>query len=60
MYQVFNMGHRFEIYTSERVAEQIISLAGEFDIDARIIGRVEAAAGRELIIQGPAGRFTYS
>ncbi len=60
MYQVFNMGHRFEIYTGEEVAEQIISLAREFDIDARIIGRVEAADHKELIIESPAGRFTYS
>ena len=60
MYQVFNMGHRFEIYTGTEEAEGIISLAGEFNIEARIIGHVEPAGRNELIIESPAGKFTYS
>lgn len=60
MYQVFNMGHRYEIYTGAVEAEGIISLAGEFDIEARIVGYVEAAGIKELIIESPAGKFTYS
>ncbi len=59
MYQVFNMGHRFEIYTGKDEAEGIISLAGDFNIDARIIGRVEASEQKELIIENTAGRFIY-
>jgi phosphoribosylformylglycinamidine cyclo-ligase len=59
MYQVFNMGHRFEIYTGAVAAEGIISLASEFDIEARIIGHVESADKKELIIESPAGKFTY-
>ncbi|MFC2115113.1 AIR synthase related protein [Bacteroidota bacterium] len=59
MYQVFNMGHRFEIYTGAKEAEGIISLAGEFDIEARIVGRVEPSDKNELIIDTPSGRYTY-
>ena len=60
MYRVFNMGHRFEIYTGSETAREIISLAADFNIDARIIGRVEASERKELIIESPAGKFTYS
>jgi phosphoribosylformylglycinamidine cyclo-ligase len=60
MYQVFNMGHRFEIYTDRENAESIISIAREFNIDARIIGRVEASDKKELIIKNKAGKFVYS
>jgi phosphoribosylformylglycinamidine cyclo-ligase len=60
MYRVFNMGHRMEIYTDSKTADEIISIAGEFNIGARIIGHVEAADKKELIIKSPAGEFTYS
>jgi phosphoribosylformylglycinamidine cyclo-ligase len=59
MYQVFNMGHRFEIYTGAVAAEAIITLASEFDIEARVIGQVESAEKKELIIESPAGKITY-
>ena len=50
MYQVFNMGCRMEIYTDEDFAENIISQAAAFNIDAQIIGRVEASEKKELVI----------
>jgi phosphoribosylformylglycinamidine cyclo-ligase len=59
MHQVFNMGHRFEIYTNRENAEGIISIAREFNIDAQIIGHVEASDKKELVIHSPAGEFKY-
>jgi phosphoribosylformylglycinamidine cyclo-ligase len=59
MYEVYNMGHRFEIYTRETVAGEIIKLAGEMDIEARIIGRVESYSGHRVTIKSPHGTFTY-
>ncbi|HYO22836.1 MAG TPA: AIR synthase-related protein [Flavisolibacter sp.] len=53
MYQVFNMGCRLEVYTDEKNADDIISIAKSFDIDAQVIGRVEAAERNELVIQLP-------
>lgn len=53
MFQVFNMGTRLEIYTSEKEADRIISTSKSFGVDARVIGRVEAAEQKELrIIHG--------
>ena len=51
MYQVFNMGCRMEIYTDEDFASSIIDAAKSFNIDAQIIGRVEASEKRQLIIK---------
>jgi phosphoribosylformylglycinamidine cyclo-ligase len=51
MYQVFNMGHRLEIFTSEQHADSIVAVAGQFNIDAKIIGRVEPAEKKELILR---------
>ncbi len=51
MYQVFNMGCRMEIYTDEKKANEIISLAKEFGVDALVIGRVEEAATNSLLIK---------
>lgn len=59
MYKVFNMGHRFEIYTSRNIAEDIISIAGEFNIDAQIVGRVESSEGKKLTIETEMGTFKY-
>ncbi len=50
MYQVFNMGCRMEIYTDENFAGDIIKQARAFNIDAQIIGRVEASDKKELVI----------
>src|SRR5690625_6047716 len=43
MYQVFNMGHRLEIYTDEESAQRMIEISESFNIDAQIIGRVESS-----------------
>jgi len=51
MYQVFNMGHRLEIFTSEKDAESIIAVSKQFNIDAKIIGRVEASGKKELLLK---------
>jgi phosphoribosylformylglycinamidine cyclo-ligase len=51
MYQVFNMGHRMEIFTSEKASDDIIRISGQFGIDAKIIGRVEEAEKKELILK---------
>ena len=51
MYEVFNMGHRLEIYTDKTTAQALIKLGNEFGIDTQIIGRVEAAEGKKLTIQ---------
>ncbi len=59
MYKVFNMGHRFEIYTNPQVAEEIISISKSFQVDARIIGRVEPFEGKKLTISSEAGTFIY-
>ncbi|MBN2274484.1 MAG: phosphoribosylformylglycinamidine cyclo-ligase [Bacteroidales bacterium] len=59
MYEVFNMGHRFEIYTGQNHAESIMALAKEFDVDARIVGRVEAYEGKKLSIVTKEETFRY-
>ncbi|MGZ3851695.1 MAG: AIR synthase related protein [Flavisolibacter sp.] len=60
MYQVFNMGCRLEIYTNENHAEQIIGVAGEYGIDAQVIGRVEEGHGKSLSIQTATGTISYA
>lgn len=59
MYQVFNMGCRMEIYTSEKQAAQVMQVASQFEVEARIIGRVEEAEKKELIIHTPEGKLEY-
>jgi phosphoribosylformylglycinamidine cyclo-ligase len=59
MYQVFNMGCRLEIYTSESEADAVIELANEFGIDARVIGRVEASSKKQLIIRNNGSEIVY-
>lgn len=59
MYQVFNMGHRFEIYVEPSVAEKIMTISMDFEIDARIIGEVKASARNELTIRSEFGEFHY-
>ncbi len=51
MYQVFNMGTRLEIYTNEKDAAPIISIAKKFGVDAQVIGRVEESEKKELVIK---------
>lgn len=59
MYQVFNMGHRLEVYLPERLAQKVIELAQQFNIDAQVIGRVEEATKNTVEIQSNYGTFTY-
>ena len=59
MYQVFNCGHRMELYVDEAIADELIAIATAFGIDGQIVGRVEAAQGKKLTIQGPYGTFSY-
>ena len=59
MYQVFNMGCRLELYTEEKNADRLISIANDFDVDAQVIGRVEEG-DKKLIIGNRATGITYS
>ena len=59
MYKVFNMGHRMEIYIDEEFAEEIIAISKSFNIDAQIVGRVEASENRKLTINSEFGDFVY-
>jgi phosphoribosylformylglycinamidine cyclo-ligase len=59
MYKVFNMGHRMELYVDAEVAEEIISIAGSFSIEAKIIGHVEAFNGKKVTINSQFGTFEY-
>ncbi|GGW65764.1 phosphoribosylformylglycinamidine cyclo-ligase [Winogradskyella epiphytica] len=59
MYQVFNCGHRMELYVKPEVAEAVIEISKSFNVDAKIIGRVEASDKKELTIVSEYGRFTY-
>ncbi|MDG1572282.1 AIR synthase-related protein [Robiginitalea sp. M366] len=59
MYQVFNCGHRMEFYVPEAVAGQLMAISEGFGIEARIVGRVEAAPRTGLTIQSAQGTFTY-
>jgi phosphoribosylformylglycinamidine cyclo-ligase len=60
MYQVFNMGHRLEIFTDEKSAMDLIALAKTFNIESQIIGRVEASTQKELILKGSFGTEIFS
>ncbi|MBC9795191.1 AIR synthase related protein [Sinomicrobium weinanense] len=59
MYQVFNCGHRMEIYTDEKTAEDIMAISKSFNIEARIVGRVEASTRKKLTIKSGFGTFEY-
>ncbi len=59
MYKVFNMGHRFELYVPEEIANDIIAISKSFDVDAKIIGRCESYQGKKLTINSEFGTFEY-
>lgn len=59
MYQVFNCGHRMEVYIPEDIAQNIINISKSFGIDAKIIGRVEASDRKRLTINSEYGVFEY-
>ena len=58
MYQVFNMGHRMEIYVRPEVAEQVIAISKSFNIDAQVVGRI-VEGPRSLTIKSEYGEFHY-
>ena len=59
MYQVFNMGHRMELYIPEAFASTLISISESFGVAAQIVGRVEASTKKQLTISSPYGEFKY-
>jgi len=59
MYQVFNMGHRMELYVPEAIAHSIISISESFDIEAQIIGHCEKATGRKLSLKAGNEELEY-
>jgi phosphoribosylformylglycinamidine cyclo-ligase len=59
MYQVFNCGHRLELYVPESIAAELIAISESFGVAAQIVGRVEASASKKLTIQSPYGTFEY-
>jgi phosphoribosylformylglycinamidine cyclo-ligase len=59
MYQVFNMGHRLEVFTTENEANNIIAVAEKFAIEAKVVGRVEQAETSELILRGGFGEIRF-
>ena len=59
MYQVFNCGHRMELYVKSEVADAIIEISKSFNVDAKIIGRVEASNEKKLTIKSEHGTFIY-
>ena len=59
MYQVFNCGHRMELYVNPSIAEEIITISKSFNVDAQIIGRVEESTSKKLTIKSLHGTFEY-
>ncbi|MFM9984242.1 MAG: AIR synthase related protein [Flavobacteriales bacterium] len=59
MYRVFNMGHRMEIYTDQKSADEMIAIAKNFNLEAQIVGRVESSDSKKLTIRSEFGEFTY-
>jgi phosphoribosylformylglycinamidine cyclo-ligase len=59
MYKVFNMGHRMEIYVPQEIANSIIEISQSFDVEAKIVGRVEASETKKLTITSEFGTYNY-
>lgn len=59
MYKVFNMGHRMELYIDQKNASQVIEISKSFDVDAKIIGRVEVSDKKKVTVVGAHGNFSY-
>ncbi len=59
MYQVFNMGHRLEVFTTEEAANKMIDISNKYGIEAKIVGRVEASEKKELVLSGKFGEIIY-
>tara|TARA_R110002049_G_scaffold46432_14_gene135002 strand:- start:278 stop:1432 length:1155 start_codon:yes stop_codon:yes gene_type:complete len=59
MYKVFNMGHRMEVYLDEKWADQVIAIAANFGVEAKVIGRVTDHQGKKVTVNSQHGTFTY-
>jgi phosphoribosylformylglycinamidine cyclo-ligase len=59
MYQVFNCGHRMELYVPQEIANEIIAISKSFNVDAQIVGRVAASETKKLTISSEYGTFEY-
>ncbi|WP_445747117.1 AIR synthase related protein [Polaribacter sp.] len=59
MYQVFNCGHRMELYVSSEIADDIIAISKSFNVEAQIVGRVESSSSKKLTIKSEFGLFEY-
>ena len=59
MYQVFNMGHRMELYVEPSIAEDIIEISKSFSVDAQVIGHVESSKNKKLTLETVYGTITY-
>ena len=59
MYQVFNMGHRMELYANDSIAAEIIRISNSFSVDAKIIGHVEKSLEKKLTINTPYGILNF-
>jgi len=59
MYQVFNCGHRMEVYVPKEIANDIIAISNSFGVEAQIVGRVEASETKKLTIESEFGKFEY-
>ena len=59
MYQVFNCGHRMELYVPENIANEIIAISNSYGVEAQIVGRVETSASKKLTIKSEYGTFEY-
>jgi phosphoribosylformylglycinamidine cyclo-ligase len=59
MYKVFNMGHRMELYVPVEIADDIMAISKSFNVDAKVVGRVEASATKKLTLKTENGVFEY-
>lgn len=59
MYKVFNMGHRMELYVPAEIAAELVAISESFGVEARIVGRVEEAPAKEVVLRTPYGEFVY-
>lgn len=60
MYKVFNMGHRMELYLDQKFAGQVCEIARQFNVEAKVVGRVEAADKKQVTVRSTFGEFTYN
>ena len=59
MYRVFNMGHRMELYVRKEIADDIISIANSYNVEASVVGHCKASQKNELTIVNEEGTYTY-